>query len=99
MEEKIKIGISACLLGQPVRYDGGHQRDRYLIDTLGQYMEYVPVCPEVETGLGIPRETLRLVGDPESPRLLTTKTRIDHTDRMKQWAGGRLKNLQKDLLL
>ncbi|HEX9910741.1 MAG TPA: DUF523 domain-containing protein, partial [Desulfatiglandales bacterium] len=61
MEEKIRLGISACLLGQNVRYDGGHKLDRYLTDTLGQYVEYVPVCPEVECGLGIPREAMRLV--------------------------------------
>ncbi len=63
MPDKIKIGISSCLLGNNVRWNGGHQRDRYLTDTLGQYVEWVPVCPEVEVGLGIPRETLRLVGD------------------------------------
>ncbi len=93
MSAKIKIGISSCLLGNDVRWNGGHKRDRYLTDTLGQFVEWVPVCPEVEVGLGIPRETLRLVGDPEDPRLLTTKTKIDHTDRMKKWARGRLQEL------
>lgn len=68
--EKIRLGISACLLGQNVRYDGGHQLDRFLRDTLGQFVEYVPVCPEVEMGLPIPRETLRLVQSPEGPRLV-----------------------------
>ncbi len=98
MSEKIKIGISSCLLGNDVRWNGGHKRDRYLTDTLGQFVEWVPVCPEVEVGLGIPRETLRLVGDPEDPQLLTTKTKIDHTDSMKKWARGRLKELaQEDL--
>ncbi len=98
MTEKIRIGISSCLLGNDVRWNGGHKRDRYLTDTLGQFVEWVPVCPEVEIGLGIPRETLRLVGDPEDPRLLTTKTKIDHTARMKNWARGRLKELaQEDL--
>lgn len=96
MDNKIKIGISACLLGQEVRWNGGHKRNRYLTDTLGEYVEWVPVCPEVEIGLGIPRETLRLVGDPEDPRLVTTKTRIDHTDRMKTWAAERLAALEKD---
>ncbi|MFH1943006.1 MAG: DUF523 and DUF1722 domain-containing protein [bacterium] len=94
MEEKIKVGISACLLGQPVRYDGGHQRDRYLIDTLGQYMEYVPVCPEVECGLGTPREAMRLVGTPENPRLVTRKTGVDHTQKMIRWAKKRIKALE-----
>ena len=93
MSDKIKIGISSCLLGNEVRWNGGHKRDRYLTDTLGQFVEWVPVCPEVEVGLGTPRETLRLVGDPEDPRLLTTKTKIDHTDSMKNWARGRLKEL------
>ncbi len=98
MSDKIKIGISSCLLGNDVRWNGGHKRDRYLTDTLGTFVEWVPVCPEVEIGLGIPRETLRLVGDPEDPQLLTTKTKIDHTDSMKKWARGRLKELaQEDL--
>jgi uncharacterized protein YbgA (DUF1722 family)/uncharacterized protein YbbK (DUF523 family) len=90
LPEKLKIGISSCLLGNDVRWNGGHKRDRYLTDTLGQYVEWLPVCPEVEVGLGVPRETLRLVGDPENPRLVTTKTGIDHTDSMKKWAKHRL---------
>lgn len=98
MPEKIKIGISSCLLGNPVRWNGGHQRDGYLTDTLGQYVEWVPVCPEVEVGMGTPRETLRLVGDPENPRLVTTKSGIDYTHRMKQWARGRLKALAEENL-
>ena len=84
--EKIKMGISKCLLGENVRYDGGHQHDRYLTDTLGDYFDYVPVCPEVEYGLPIPREAMRLVGTPASARLVTIKTGIDHTDGMLKWA-------------
>ncbi len=98
MSTKIKIGISSCLLGNDVRWNGGHKRDRYLTDTLGQFVDWVPVCPEVEIGLGIPRETLRLVGDPEDPQLVTTKTKVDHTDRMKTWARGRLKELAQEEL-
>lgn len=98
MTEKIKIGISSCLLGNNVRWNGGHRRDRYLTDTLGQYVEWVPVCPEVELGLGIPRETLRLVGDPENPRLVTTKTAVDHTRHMEKWARGRLQELAEENL-
>jgi len=56
MEAKIRLGISSCLLGNPVRYDGGHKLDRFLTDTLGRYVEYVPVCPEVECGMSIPRD-------------------------------------------
>jgi uncharacterized protein YbbK (DUF523 family) len=60
----IRLGVSTCLLGERVRYDGGHQLDRYLTGTLGRFVEWVPVCPEVEMGLPIPRESLRQVGDP-----------------------------------
>jgi uncharacterized protein YbgA (DUF1722 family)/uncharacterized protein YbbK (DUF523 family) len=94
--EKIKIGVSKCLLGEKVRYDGGHQHDRYITDTLGKHFEYVPVCPEVEYGLPIPREALRLVGDPANPRLVTIKTGIDHTEGMQRWAQERLNRLAED---
>jgi uncharacterized protein YbgA (DUF1722 family)/uncharacterized protein YbbK (DUF523 family) len=96
--EKIKIGISTCLLGENVRYDGGHQHDRYLTDTLGNYFEYTPVCPEVEYGLPIPREAMRLVGTPETARLVTIKTGIDHTDGMLKWSEVKLKELEKENL-
>ncbi|MFC1811881.1 YbgA family protein [Thermodesulfobacteriota bacterium] len=98
MENRIKIGISACLMGENVRWNGGHSRDRYLTDILGQYVEYVPVCPEVECGMGVPRETLRLVGDPDNPNLVTSKTNIDHTQRMTEWARKRVKALEKENL-
>jgi uncharacterized protein YbgA (DUF1722 family)/uncharacterized protein YbbK (DUF523 family) len=96
MDEKIKLGVSACLLGQEVRFDGGHKRDRFITDILSQYVDYVPVCPEVEYGLGIPRETLRLVGDPASPRLVTTKTHVDHTEGMLHYARRRVMELKKE---
>ena len=98
MDEKIKLGISACLMGELVRWNGGHSRDRYLTDILGRYVEYVPVCPEVECGMGVPRETLRLVGHPDNPTLVTSKTNIDHTDRMTAWARRRVKELKKEHL-
>ena len=98
MEDKIRLGVSACLLGENVRYDGGHKLDRYLTETLGVYVEWVPVCPEVECGLPIPRESLRLVGDPESPRLVTTRTRQDMTERMTRWARKRLRELEGERL-
>lgn len=98
MESKIKIGISACLLGQPVRWDGGHKHDRYITGTLGEYLDFVPVCPEVEVGFGIPRETLRLVGDPNNPRLVTTRSNIDHTERMTAWANKRVRELEAENL-
>ena len=95
---KIIIGISSCLLGEKVRYDAGHQLDRYITDTLGQYFEWVPVCPEVEYGLSVPREPMRLVGDPDSPRLITIRTGIDHTEGMLKWAEQKLKELEKEEL-
>jgi uncharacterized protein YbgA (DUF1722 family)/uncharacterized protein YbbK (DUF523 family) len=98
MENRIRIGVSACLLGQPVRFDGSHKHDRYLTGTLGEYLEFVPVCPEVEAGFPIPRETFRLVGDPDSPRFVTTRTQVDHTARMTEWAEGRVRELEKENL-
>lgn len=98
MLEPIKIGISSCLLGNKVRYDGGHSHDRFLTQTLGLFTEYVPVCPEVECGMPTPREAVRLVGDPENPRLETRKTGIDKTDKMKNWITFRLKSLEKEKL-
>jgi uncharacterized protein YbgA (DUF1722 family)/uncharacterized protein YbbK (DUF523 family) len=94
--KKIKLGVSTCLLGENVRYDGGHKLDRFLTDTLGQYVEYVPVCPEVECGLPIPRESMHLEGNPESPRLITSRTKQDMTERMIQWALERVVELEKE---
>jgi len=93
--KKIKLGISTCLLGENVRYDGGHKLDRFLTETLGQYVEYVPVCPEVECGLPIPREFMHLEGDLESPRLVTSRTKQDMTERMVTWAKRRVVELEK----
>jgi uncharacterized protein YbgA (DUF1722 family)/uncharacterized protein YbbK (DUF523 family) len=94
--EKIKLGISACLLGENVRYDGGHKLDRFLTDTLGQYIDYVSVCPEVECGLPVPRESMHLQGDPESPHLITSHTKQDMTDRMVRWAQKRVVELERE---
>ena len=95
-EEKIRLGVSSCLLGEKVRFDGGHKLDRFLTDTLGRFVEYVPVCPEVEVGLPTPRETLRLVGEPEAPRLVFTKSGEDITERMTVWARERVVALEKE---
>jgi uncharacterized protein YbgA (DUF1722 family)/uncharacterized protein YbbK (DUF523 family) len=94
MSEPIKIGISACLLGEKVRWNGVGARDPFLTDTLGRFVRWVPVCPEVECGLPVPRETLRLVGDVNAPRLVTSRTGIDHTERMQSWARQRLDRLE-----
>ncbi|HSL60250.1 MAG TPA: DUF523 and DUF1722 domain-containing protein [Desulfotignum sp.] len=94
----IKIGISSCLLGNLVRYDGGHSHDRFLTQTLGMFTEYVPVCPEVECGMPTPRDSLRLVGDPDNPRLVTRKTGEDHTRQMLTWIDEKLPALEKENL-
>jgi uncharacterized protein YbgA (DUF1722 family)/uncharacterized protein YbbK (DUF523 family) len=94
----IRLGISTCLLGEEVRYDGGHKLDRFLVDTLGRYVEWVPVCTEVEMGLPVPRESMRLVDDPENPRLVTLKSGKDYTQQMQDWARGRLAELARTRL-
>ena len=94
--ERIKIGISSCLLGNPVRYDGGHKLDHFLRDTLGQYVDYVPVCPEVDCGMSVPREAMRLEGKPDAPRLMTRSTREDKTDMMMNWAKKRVAQLEAE---
>ena len=96
MEERLRLGISSCLLGNPVRWNAGHKLDRFLTGTLGQFVDYVPVCPEVEAGFGTPRESMRLVGDPENPRLITFKTKTDNTDQMLRWARKRVKELERE---
>ena len=94
MTDSITIGVSSCLLGEQVRYDGGHKHDRYLTDTLGRWFRFVPVCPEVGCGLPIPRESMRLEGDPAAPRLMTRTSRIDHTDRMLDWCRAKVVELE-----
>jgi len=93
LPESVRILVSACLLGEKVRYDGGHKRDRFLIETLGPFVEWVRVCPEVDGGLPVPREAMRLEGDPKRPRLVTKRTAIDHTARLERWAKARLEEL------
>lgn len=90
----VRLGVSACLLGQNVRYDGGHKLDRYLIDTMSPFVEWMPVCPEAETGLGIPRDAVWLVGIADHPRLVTSGAHhTDLTGRMQTWAAGRIREL------
>jgi uncharacterized protein YbgA (DUF1722 family)/uncharacterized protein YbbK (DUF523 family) len=91
----IRLGISRCLLGDEVRFDGGHKQDHFLTDVLGRYVEWVPVCPEVEAGLGTPREAMRLVGNPRHPRLMTIASKYDHTPAMEAMIEERLDSLGK----
>ncbi len=97
-ESKIRLGIAKCLLGEKVRYDGSHKLDRYIKDILGQYVEWVPVCPEVECGMSIPREAVRLVGDVDKPKLLGRKSGKDWTEQMQFWGRKRLDLLDKENL-
>jgi uncharacterized protein YbgA (DUF1722 family)/uncharacterized protein YbbK (DUF523 family) len=94
----LRLGISSCLLGNRVRYDGGHKLDCFISGTLGRYLELVPVCPEVECGMAVPREAMRLEGNPDQPRLLTVHSRIDHSDRMLAWVRQRLSQLEDEAL-
>jgi uncharacterized protein YbgA (DUF1722 family)/uncharacterized protein YbbK (DUF523 family) len=91
----LRLGISRCLLGDEVRFDGGHKRDSFLTDVFGRYVEWVPVCPEVEAGLGTPREAMRLVGDPQNPRLVTIKRRTDHTHALQTLTKNRIAQLME----
>ena len=93
MTERIKILVSACLLGERVRYDGGHKRDPFLNEMPGPFVEWVRVCPEVDCGLPVPREAMGLAGGPDFPHLVTKETGIDHTERMERWASARLEEL------
>ena len=93
--EPIRIGVSTCLLGEHVRFDGGHRRDSFLVETLGRYVEWVPVCPEVEAGLGVPRESMHLRRIEKEVRLVTTETGIDHTDAIRRYAARRVTRLRE----
>jgi uncharacterized protein YbgA (DUF1722 family)/uncharacterized protein YbbK (DUF523 family) len=87
---KPKVGISACLLGQKVRYDGGHKRDLFLTELFGKFVEWIPICPEIEVGMGVPRETVRLVGKLSHPRMIAEKSGTDWTEAMNRFAAKRL---------
>lgn len=91
----IRIGVSSCLLGQEVRWDGGHKRDAFLVDQLAPFVEWVPVCPEAEIGLGIPRETIHLVRRAGDLRLVGTRSGDDHTDAMQRFAARRVRALER----
>ncbi len=94
MPRPITIGVSACLLGEKVRYDGGHTHDRYITDTLGRFFTFIPVCPEVESGMTTPREAMRLEGDPAAPRLMTRNSRIDKTAQMVAFCSAKVEALE-----
>ena len=93
-EEEIRVGVSSCLLGNEVRYDGDHRLDRFVAEELGQWVSWVPVCPEVEIGLGVPRPPIRLEGLPEDPRLVEPASGADLTGRMLAYGESRSNALQ-----
>ncbi len=95
MASPIRIGVSSCLLGQKVRYDGGHKRDSFIADLLARFVEFVPVCPEMEIGLGAPRDSIHLAEINGDIRLVNPKTGLDLTDAMTAWAHRRLALLEK----
>ena len=94
MTAPITIGVSSCLLGEHVRYDGGHKHDRYISDTLGRIFSFLPVCPEVGCGMSTPREAMRLEGDPANPRLMTRQSRIDMTGQMLAFCADKVLELE-----
>jgi len=98
MKNKIKIGVSSCLLGEKVRWNGDHKQDRYVRDALGKYFEYIPTCPEVEVGMGTPRETVALYGTLEKPRMIGKKTQTDWTKKINKYTKDRVSELaEQDL--
>jgi uncharacterized protein YbgA (DUF1722 family)/uncharacterized protein YbbK (DUF523 family) len=97
-EQVVRIGVSSCLLGQNVRFDGGHKRDPFLVGTFGRFVEWVPVCPELELGLGVPRESIRLERHAEGTRLVAPRSGADHTDAMTRFARKRVRALLAERL-
>ncbi len=94
-EVTMRVGISQCLLGEMVRYDGGHKRDLYLTDVLGNYFEWVPVCPELEVGMGVPREAVRLVLSNDEVKMVGNKSGEDWTKRVNSFSESRVKQLEE----
>jgi uncharacterized protein YbgA (DUF1722 family)/uncharacterized protein YbbK (DUF523 family) len=92
--QRLRIGVSLCLLGENVRYDGGHKKDAFLTEVLGQYVDWVPVCPEVELGMGVPRESVQLVESSSGIRMIGVGSKKDWTDSMNAFSSLRAKQLQ-----
>jgi len=93
-DRPLRLGVSSCLLGENVRYDGGHARDRFVVETLGRWFEWVQVCPEVEMGMGTPRPTIRLIDEGAGIRLVAPSTGEDFTERMAAYARERVGELR-----
>jgi uncharacterized protein YbgA (DUF1722 family)/uncharacterized protein YbbK (DUF523 family) len=91
--DPIRIGVSSCLLGAKVRFDGGHKRDDFLVNTFGEWVEWVPVCPEVEVGMGTPRESVRLVREGGDVRMVAPRSGADWTEAMQAYSARRVEKL------
>jgi uncharacterized protein YbbK (DUF523 family) len=94
VEQKVRLGVSSCLLGEAVRYDGGHKRDPIVRSVLGRFAEWVPVCPELEAGLGVPRPPMRLVRDERGVRLVEVASGRDHTRALARYTAARVRALR-----
>jgi uncharacterized protein YbgA (DUF1722 family)/uncharacterized protein YbbK (DUF523 family) len=94
VDTPIRVGVSSCLLGEHVRYDGGHKHDHYITDTLGRFFSFLSVCPEVGCGMPTPREAMRLEGDPDKPHLMTGRSRIDMTGQMLAFCANKVRELE-----
>lgn len=94
--KKLRLGISACLAGERTRYDGRDAKDALILEALGGIFYFIPVCPEAESGLPVPRERMRLEGSPSGPRLITINTRLDRTAMVKRWADEKIISLKKE---
>ena len=98
--DRIRVGVSSCLLGQQVRFDGQHKRDGFVVDELGPHVQWVPVCPEVEVGMGVPREPVRLVRarERDQVRMVGVTSGADWTARMERFAAARVRELEGEEL-
>lgn len=96
---RMRIGVSQCLLGENVRFDGGHKRNEYVLTTLGKWFDFIPVCPEMEIGLGAPRESLRLVQAGSHVRMVAPKSGADHTATMTEYSHRRAKQIESQRLV
>lgn len=90
LTRRLRLGVSSCLLGESVRYDGGHKRDHWIVDRFGAFTEWIRVCPEAEAGLGVPRPKIQLERDGDRTRITEVDARVDHTATLQSWADGRL---------
>ncbi|OFZ45763.1 MAG: hypothetical protein A2381_15045 [Bdellovibrionales bacterium RIFOXYB1_FULL_37_110] len=93
-QNQLRLGISACLLGAKVRYDGAHKLDKWIKNTLGQFATFIPICPELECKMSIPRPPMHLEGTRDNPHLIQTLAKLDLTKQMNSWIKPKIKELK-----